>query len=160
SDSGGSNVPVLTRRRSRRARVLTLATITVLVVGLSAGLAGAVASPTVSGPVTGGAGPIQPPNIASLDLAPLGYQQSEYFINATATAYAPNPGPLASDGKWTIAPSTTADYKTRVVVFRPSDAAKFNGTVIVEWLNVSGQVDANPDWTMTHNELIREGFAW
>jgi hypothetical protein len=32
--------------------------------------------------------------------------------------------------------------------------------VIVEWLNVSGQVDADPDWTQTHNELIRDGFAW
>ena len=32
--------------------------------------------------------------------------------------------------------------------------------MVVEWLNVSGQVDANPDWTMTHNELIRDGFAW
>jgi hypothetical protein len=140
--------------------VLVLATIIVLAVGLAVGLAGAVASPTVSGPVTGGAGAIQPPNLASLDLAPLGYEQSEYFLEGTATAYAPNPGPLASDGKWTVAPSTTAPYKTRVVAFRPSDAAKFNGTVIVEWLNVSGQVDANPDWTMTHNELIRDGFAW
>ena len=32
--------------------------------------------------------------------------------------------------------------------------------MIVEWLNVSGRVDANPDWTQTHNELIRDGFAW
>ena len=44
--------------------------------------------------------------------------------------------------------------------YRPIDPNKFNGTVIVEWLNVSGQVDGNPDWTMTHNELIREGVAW
>src|SRR6185312_1859012 len=40
------------------------------------------------------------------------------------------------------------------------DPQKFDGTVIVEWLNVSGGVDANPDWTLTHNELIRDGFAW
>ena len=32
--------------------------------------------------------------------------------------------------------------------------------MIVEWLNVSGQLDGNPDWTMTHNELVREGAAW
>jgi len=32
--------------------------------------------------------------------------------------------------------------------------------VIVEWLNVSGNTDANPDWTLTHNELVRDGFAW
>ena len=37
---------------------------------------------------------------------------------------------------------------------------KFNGTVVVEWLNVSGGVDAAPDWTFAHTELIREGYAW
>jgi hypothetical protein len=68
---------------------------------------------------------------------------------------------LTTDGKWSIAPgSVPGQYKTRVVVYRPIDPTKFNGTVIVEWLNVSGQVDANPDWTQTHNELIRDGFAW
>ena len=72
---------------------------------------------------------------------------------------------MTSDGLWTVAPGTDppsdpAPYKTRDVVYRPIDPKKFNGTVIVEWLNVSGQVDANPDWTKTHNELIRDGFAW
>jgi hypothetical protein len=32
--------------------------------------------------------------------------------------------------------------------------------VVVEWLNVSGGLDADPDWTQTRNELIRDGFAW
>jgi len=32
--------------------------------------------------------------------------------------------------------------------------------VIVEWLNVSGGVDAAPDWIQGHVELIRDGFAW
>ena len=60
-----------------------------------------------------------------------------------------------------MTPSTTTQrYTTRAVVYRPIDPKKFNGTVIVEWLNVSGGVDANPDWTLTHNELIRDGFAW
>jgi hypothetical protein len=64
-------------------------------------------------------------------------------------------------GAWTVAAdATTAQFNTRVVVYRPIDPTKFNGTVIVEWLNVSGGLDANPDWTQTHNELIREGFAW
>ena len=37
---------------------------------------------------------------------------------------------------------------------------RFNGTVIVEWLNVSGGADAGADWMLGHTELIREGFAW
>jgi hypothetical protein len=146
--------------RPRRTRLLTIATIAVVVLGLSASLAGAsAASPNVSGPVTGGAGAILPANLQGFDLGQFGYQSAEYFISGTASAYT-SANPLTSDGAWSVTPTSTAPYTTRVVVFRPTDPARFNGTVVVEWLNVSGQVDANPDWTMTHNELIREGAAW
>ena len=47
-----------------------------------------------------------------------------------------------------------------MVVRRPIDAADFDGTVFVEWLNVSGGLDASPDWTYAHVELIRSGAAW
>jgi hypothetical protein len=43
---------------------------------------------------------------------------------------------------------------------RPIKPRRFNGTVVVEWLNVSGGADAGPDWTLGHNELMREGFVW
>src|ERR1019366_6502587 len=43
---------------------------------------------------------------------------------------------------------------------RPADPARFNGTVVVEWLNVSAGGDAAPEWIFSHNELIRDGFAW
>jgi hypothetical protein len=61
---------------------------------------------------------------------------------------------------WEVAPGETADYETRILVYRPIDRRDFNGTVIVEWLNVSGGVDAGPDWIMGHVELIRGGYAW
>jgi hypothetical protein len=32
--------------------------------------------------------------------------------------------------------------------------------VMVEWLNVSGGLDAPPDWFMAHRHLMREGMAW
>jgi hypothetical protein len=145
--------------------VLVLA-VNLTVVGVE-GLGRAAASaadPTVSGPVTGGFGAIVPPNLNGFDLAQVGYQQSEFFLTGTANAYTPT-APLTSDGKWTVAPGTAptsppAAYATRVVVYRPNDPKKFNGTVVVEWLNVSGGLDADPDWTQTHNELIRDGFAW
>jgi hypothetical protein len=127
-------------------------------------------SPTVSGPVTGGNGvPIvfsgQPADRLvgreSFDLASVGYAQSEFFLEGTASAYAPAPGStLATDGRWTVQPSSQADYRTRVVVNRPVDRRDFNGTVVVEWLNVSGGADASPDWMHTHVELIRRGYAW
>jgi hypothetical protein len=42
----------------------------------------------------------------------------------------------------------------------PSDPAKFSGTVVVEWLNVSGGADADPEWTSLHEELVRAGDVW
>jgi hypothetical protein len=149
------------RNRSHRARLVVFATVLALVVGVCARVAEASASdPVVTGPVTGGGGAILPANLNGFDLGQVGYEQSEFFLQGTATAYTPT-APLTTDGKWSVAPGpASAPYKTRVVVYRPINPAKFNGTVIVEWLNVSGQVDANPDWTQTHNELIRDGFAW
>jgi hypothetical protein len=117
-----------------------------------------VASPTVEGPVSGGKGA---PFIASttFDLSELGYAQAEYFFAGTAAAYT-SAAPLSDDGLWSVSPGETAAYKTRLLVYRPLDAARFNGTVIVEWLNVSGGLDAAPDWIMGHTELMRAGFAW
>ena len=43
---------------------------------------------------------------------------------------------------------------------RPADATKFNGTVAVEWLNVTAGFDNAPDWSYTHTELIRSGWVW
>src|SRR4051794_10258110 len=52
-----------------------------------------------------------------------------------------------------------AEYRTRVLLRRPPDEV-FNGTVVVEWLNVSGGVDASPDFSFMAGELTRGGYAW
>lgn len=116
-----------------------------------------VVVPTVT-PATGGRGKAFIAS-AGMDLATVGYEESEVFLSGTATSYT-SADPLGTDGDWTVTPSTTADYRTRAIVRRPIDPAKFNGNVIVEWLNVSGGLDASPDWTYTHVELIRQGYAW
>ena len=53
-----------------------------------------------------------------------------------------------------------ADATTRIVVYRPADPAAFDGTVVVEWLNVTAGLDAAPLWLMAHRELLRRGAAW
>ena len=107
--------------------------------------------PTIEGPVTGGNGPFLGGGTAGL--AEHDYTQTEYFIAGRADAYE-----LGSDGVVNVA--DTADYRTRILVHRPADAARFNGTVVVEWLNVSGGVDGRPDWTFLHREMMRSGYAW
>jgi hypothetical protein len=120
--------------------------------------AAAVTAATVSGPISGGAGmPVV--STTAFDLKNVGYEQSEFLLAGTANQYSPTT-PLTNDGKWSVTPSNPQPYTTRLVAYRPTDPKKFNGSVIVEWLNVSGGVDAGPDWVMTHTELVRDGFAW
>lgn len=95
----------------------------------------------------------------NFDLGDLGYQEKEYFITGTATSYVAT-GTLGADGVWPVQEAEIADYKSRIVVVRPIDSADFNGTVVVEWFNVSGGVDAGPDWLQTHTELMREGYVY
>ena len=93
-------------------------------------------------------------------LGPANYLQEEYFLSGTARAYQPV-GTWGSDGKWTAQLSgATAPYTTRMIVRRPADRAAFNGTVVVEWLNVSAGLDTAPDWGYAREELLRKGYAW
>ena len=88
-----------------------------------------------------------------------GYVQHEYVAAGTASAYTAS-GELTADGRWTFTPAATAPYRTRVLVRRPDKAADFSGVVIVEWLNVSGGVDASPDFETMREEILREGAVW
>src|SRR5215469_18799909 len=101
------------------------------------GASASVASPTVSGPVGGGT-PAEFMFSTNFNLAQVAYQEQEFFISGTAKSYTSST-PLTTDGVWnnTVPTGATAGYTTRVVVRRPIDPARFNGSVIVEWLNVS-----------------------
>ena len=86
------------------------------------------------------------------DLSTLGYTEIEYAFTGSARAYA------RIQGRLTVVEE--AEFTTRLLVYRPADDAAFNGTLWVEWLNVSGGLDAAPDWIFTHTELMRRGAAW
>lgn len=149
----------LTRVESQRAHVTVARVALVLLLSAVAHITVAqVPSPTLEGPVSGGKGV---PFLATtgFDLSQVGYSQTEYFISGTATAYT-SAAPLTADGKWTVAPGSTAAYKTRILVYQPAKPSKFKGTVIVEWLNVTGGLDSGVDWINAHVEMIREGMAW
>ncbi len=117
-----------------------------------------VGATTVEGPITTGNGRavVNPP---SADLDAMGYTEEEFFVSGTASSYT-SAEPLTSDGEWTVEPADTAGYTTRMLVRRPADPAAFNGTVYVEWLNVSGGVDASPEWSLGGVGIARAGAAW
>jgi hypothetical protein len=111
-------------------------------------------------------GPVQPGVAAELlggaagpALTAAGYVQREYFASGTAYSYRAT-GPENEAGTWKVAPAAGAPYRTRIVVRTPSNPSRFNGTVVVEWLNVSGGGDGAVDSVYLSPELERAGFAW
>src|SRR6185503_13238063 len=92
----------------------------VAAIALAASVAtAAVPNPTVTGPITGG---LQghPLWDSWFEVGSLGYTEAEYIVAGTAR----QPGS-----------ATTATYRTRIIVTRPTDPAKFNGTVVMDWVN-------------------------
>jgi Alpha/beta hydrolase domain len=97
--------------------------------------------------------------LGAFDIDSVGYVAEEFFISGTASSYAPA-AELSPDGRWDVKTSGTADYTTRIVALTPADQAQFNGTVLVEWLNVSGGIDAPAVWMMAHREIVRAGYTY
>ncbi len=161
---------------------LSVLVMTLLIAGIAPTTASAAeVNPTVSGPITGGCSPScptppGPPNGIHVPDAFLGvsnqasfqaadYTEEEFFFSGTATAFERDPSAPAWDstGTWTARPSTTippAAYESRMLVRRPTDPTKFNGYVVVEWLNVTAQIDLAPDYGYYQTELLRDGFIW
>ncbi len=111
----------------------------------------------LEGPIT--VGELSPPaDPRPVDFDRSGYLQEEFFASGTAAAYTVE-GPLSEDGRWAATPTTTAPYRTRFLVRRPRDAKRFNGTVVVEWLNVSA-AEAAPEWAYSERAIVDTGTAW
>ncbi len=119
-----------------------------------------VASSTVSGPISGGLKG-RPFTSALLDLSSYGYVEEEYFIEGTANTYGPASNSiLGPDGRWDVGVTGTQPYKSRFLVRRPTDATKFNGTVVVEWMQSSAGFDKDVNWNWQRDEFLRGGYVW
>ena len=74
---------------------------------------------------------------------PAGWSETEYFVAGnTFTTASPLP------------------FKTRMLVVRPDSAKRFNGKVIVEWMNVTGGMDLAVDRAATLSQVLNEGYAY
>ena len=143
-----------------------LASLLTLAVAFWAGVAMAsVPVPVVSGPIPANAPPGNPshdyPQTATsldlgrpLDLTSLGYVEEEYFFSGTANVYST---PTLATG--TIA-SSGHPYKSRIIVRRPTSPAKFNGTVLVEWVNVTSGYNNDTLFRGSQDHLVRAGYAY
>lgn len=123
-----------------------------------------VATPSVEGPVAGGARGGSPQNATLVPVAPRGYVEEEWFVsgvagalpgssNGTSIPFTPLRIPSATQG-------SAAPYTTRIIVRRPADSAAFNGTLLADWNNVTLQTDFDSLWGVSHDLLMREGYAY
>ena len=118
-----------------------------------------VANPTLTGPIAvtvplGDASHDYPQLATQADLAGNGYVEEEFFFEGTANRYdtpALATGAVAASG---------LPYKSRMLVRRPRDGGKFNGTVVVEWLNVTSGYNLDALWQSSANYFMRSGYAY
>src|SRR5262245_22592158 len=111
----------------------------------AAGAAAAAPDPVVTGPVASGGTPGAAAHNYTFfatkhDLGAYGYVEEEFFIEGTANRYTPleqTTGRII-DGNH--------PFKTRIVVRRPAFERRFNGSVLVEWDNVTNGFDAENVW--------------
>lgn len=84
----------------------------------------------------------------NVDLARAGYVEEEFVVSGDADAYSATGEVLATD----------VPYSSRILVRRPADARRFNGTVLAEWQNVTAGFDLDALWSP--EQITRAGYAW
>jgi Alpha/beta hydrolase domain len=141
-----------------RSVALVLACTVVLLVSFLTTSHASAAETSLEGPITTGNG-LFFVGSTTFDLGSVGYRQDEFFLSGTARSYTSSKA-LSRDGKWAVKPAASAPFKTRIVVYRPVDPKKFNGAVVVEWLNVTAGIDSAAIWLQGHDQLMREGAVY
>jgi hypothetical protein len=140
-------------------RGVLVTVVTALVAGhLTAAASQEIDRPVITGPIRAQGQPGDPDRdyifySTPMNLASVGYIEQEYFISGIATRYAiPGAGEATSIG--------TMPYKTRIVVRRPSNSAKFAGVVVIDWQNVTAGHDIDSEWAAAGEFFVRSGWAW
>ena len=131
-----------------------------VVLGLAGTAAAAEESPHITGPVSGGAhGWARGLFVPEPERG--GLHRSRVFYRRSGESFAPaEHSVLGGDGKWSVRRLAPEPYKTRILVRRPLDPRRFNGTIVVEWLQSQGGYDKDVFWIWAHEEILREGYAW
>jgi Alpha/beta hydrolase domain len=96
----------------------------------------------------------------TINLASDGYAEREFLMSGTTNIYRQS-GLWGSNGRWNVAVAQSGvRYTTRLLVRYPTNPLKFNGTVVVEWLNDTTGGDQDPVWSEIYNEVLSQGYAY
>ncbi len=98
------------------------------------------------------------PGAPYINLSEAGYVEREFTMSGGATIYKQSGG-WSSNGKWGVALSQSdVPYTTRLLVRYPTNPAKFNGTVVFEWLNDTTGGDQDPVWAQLVQRAHQQGL--
>jgi len=96
----------------------------------------------------------------TINLAHFGYVEREFTMSGTTNIYRQS-GFWGSNGVWNVSVAQgNVPYTTRLLVRYPTNPAKFNGTVVVEWLNDTTGGDQDPVWSEIYHEVLSQGYAY
>jgi hypothetical protein len=94
------------------------------------------------------------------DLSALGYVENEYLMSGTTNIYNES-GSWGSNGDWSVSVAQkNVPYTTRLLVRYHTNPAKFNGIVVIEWLNDTTGGDQDPVWSELDSQLLNDGYAY
>ncbi len=100
------------------------------------------------------------PGAPTIHLGHYGYVQREFLMSGTTNIYQQS-GFWGSNGDWNVSVAqSNVPYTTRLLVRYPANHAKFNGTVVVEWLNETTGGDQDPVWSEIYREVLSKGYAY
>jgi hypothetical protein len=119
-----------------------------------------VPTPTVTGPVpvTGDSYPFLSSALPGdetvedgipIEMRRYRYVEEEFFLAGTARLYDPSGAQIG-----------TQEYLTRLVVRRPDQLSRADGTVLLEWNNVTAGYDLEIDWFHANEHLMRNRHIW
>lgn len=108
--------------------------------------AGFVPAPEVAGPLSGGARTGLPFGTTMVPLT-ANYVEEEFSYGGNARGHGDSAG-------------IEAAFRSRILVRRPVDAADFNGTVVLDWNNVTLQYDIESVWAAANDALMENGFIY
>ena len=99
--------------------------------------------PTATAPLSSA----ERPGTEYSDLAAAGYVEEEYYLSGVAPA-------ITAAGETLF----QVPYITRILVRKPKDPSRFNGTAVIEPFSWIGERGAG--WIVTRDYLLREGYAY
>jgi hypothetical protein len=153
---------VMTSFSSRSFMTLVAVVVTVMfgsvIVGAQSAPSWTTPIPKITGPipVTADSYPFMAANKFSepVDLSKSGYTEEEFFVSGTANIY-----DWGQDGAVTVK-IPNKPYTTRILVRRPTDRARFSGTVIVEVMHDPAGVDFPLIWAWASGYWLEHGDAY